>query len=154
MNKVVLGLGSNIGNREENLLQCIDLVNQNDFLEVTRVSKFRETKPVSRVSQPDFLNGAILIETLLSPREVFAWTVDVEKQMGRTLKGNHDPRIIDIDVLMYGDTILSQDDLTIPHALMHERGFVLEPLVDIVPDMIHPVLRESVTDLFSKVVGY
>ena len=154
MHKVFLGLGSNIGNKKENLDTAIDKLNANDLIDVQKVSKFINTKAVSKVKQPDFLNAAIQIQTILSPLELLEFTAEIEKGMGRTSKGNEDPRTIDIDILLFDDEIVCMEGLTIPHPFMHERLFVLEPLMEIGPDIIHPVVQESISTLFHQQNGY
>lgn len=117
--------------------------------DVLALSGFYETEPWGFQSDNTFLNAALRLETTLSPLELLKATQQIELEMGRTLKSNgayHD-RIIDIDILLYDDLILQTPELTLPHPLMHERPFVMEPLAEIAPNVIHPVFNKSVISL-------
>lgn len=151
---VYLGLGSNVGNRKRNLNQAIDKLNAHESIEVGKISSFMNTKAVARFPQPDYLNAVVQIKTILTPRELLEFTQSVEKELGRTSKGTYDPRTLDIDILFYDKAIITEDDLVIPHPLMHERAFVLIPLREIAPHFVHPVLQQTVTDLAKQVAGY
>ena len=154
MNNVYLGLGSNIGNREKNIELALDQLQAHDDISLIQISKEFETMAVSQFKQPNYINSAAQIETFLTPLELLSVTESIEKHMGRTTKGLGDPRIIDIDILFYNDEIVSNDRLTIPHALAHERLFVLNPLHDIAPDLLHPILGQSISNLRSDLLGY
>lgn len=147
-----LGLGSNLGDKKAFLDGAIEALNVSEHVELEIVSEYVVTKAVTSINQPDFLNAACRIKTILTPYELLAFLQDVEKQYGRTGKGQYDPRTLDIDILFYGDHIVSEDDLMIPHPLLHLRGFVLHPLVSIAPDVIHPSLQESVKDLYRTYI--
>jgi 2-amino-4-hydroxy-6-hydroxymethyldihydropteridine diphosphokinase len=154
MNKVFLGLGSNIGNREENINSAVERLDGHDFITVRLVSKLIETKAVSKFKQPEYLNGVAKIETILSAVELLQFTNQIEIDMGRQSKGTKDPRTIDIDILLYGTDIVCQEGLTIPHPLMHERLFVLEPLLEIEKSLVHPILQEPIQELVRQLQGY
>ena len=154
MNTVFLGLGSNIGQRETNIEQALDALNQHPHTEINSVSPLYETIAVSHFKQANYLNGAAKIQTLLTPDELLTFTESIETHLGRTSKGLGDPRTIDIDILFYNDTVISLDHLSIPHPLAHERLFVLNPLNDIAPDLIHPILNQSVSELRDQLRGY
>jgi 2-amino-4-hydroxy-6-hydroxymethyldihydropteridine diphosphokinase len=144
---VYLGLGSNLGDRESYLESGIKALSSHEAIEVVSVSDFINTKAVSEFDQPDFLNAALGITTILSARELLAFTQSIEKEYGRTSKGTYDPRTLDIDILLYGNDVISDDDFVVPHPLMHERAFVLDPLAQIAPHVSHPILQATIDDL-------
>ena len=152
MKDVYLGLGANVGNRKANIKKAVSLLDQHESVDVIKVSTLIETKPRSRIRHPDFINGAVYLRTILTLQELFELTSEIEKKCGRATKGNDDPRSIDLDILFYGTDILCQDDLTVPHPMLHERDFVLIPLMELCPTFVHPVLGESVSVLYKQVV--
>ena len=154
MKSVFLGLGSNLGNKKQNLEIAIKYLTRHTCIKVKETSSFIETNPVSFISQPKFLNAVLRIETSLHPKELLTVTEDIEKKMGRITKGTYGPRNIDIDILLYGQDIVCANNLLIPHPLMHERSFVLIPLKELSPDLIHPTLQEPISSIYDKVVGY
>ena len=154
MNKVILSLGSNLGHREQHLSDAIDALSSHDQIQITAVSSDYENSAVSNFSQPDFINKAIQITTFLTPDELLETTETIEKKLGRISKEHRDPRNIDIDIIFYNNDIISTDRLVIPHPLMHERLFVLDPVSEIAPEWIHPILEETVTSLKSQLDGY
>jgi 2-amino-4-hydroxy-6-hydroxymethyldihydropteridine diphosphokinase len=154
MENVYLGLGANLGNREENISKAIELLKQNEFIWVKQIAKIIETEGFDVVKQPKYLNTVVLCETILTPEELLALTQQIECQMGRTGKGKKQARPIDIDILFYGQDIICQDNLIIPHPLLHERSFVLIPLNELAPNLQHPILQESIFELYKRVVGY
>lgn len=154
MKRVFLGLGSNVGDRESNLNQAIEQLAKNDMIELVNLSSFIETKAVSNSPQPDYLNAVIEIRTLLTPEELMEFTQKVEIVLGRSSKGQGDPRSIDIDILLYDQEIICTEELTIPHPMFHEREFVLKPFNEIAPDVVHPVLELRIDELYTSLVGY
>ena len=154
MKIVYLGLGSNVPVRETNIQKAIDMLEAIDEVEIVDVSTMINTKAVTKIAQPDYLNGVIAIRTILTPKELLEATQEIETKLGRQSKGMGDPRTIDIDILFYGDDIICEEDLIIPHPMMNDREFVLIPLNEIAPDYVHPVLQESIKTLCNKVVGY
>lgn len=145
-----LGIGSNIGDRRANLDRSIELLKSSDGIEVRKVSPFYNTAPVGYLEQPDFLNGVVEIETTLTPHELLKVCGSVEENLKRIRVTRWGPRTIDVDILLFGDSIVSADDLVIPHPRMHEREFVLKPLNDIAPDAVHTVLKMTVSELFRR----
>ena len=138
MNRVYLGLGSNMGNREENLQKAIETFHADTNVVITEVSSVYETSPVGKTRQPDFLNAVIQGQTMLSPPALLKYIKSIEVEMGREKTERWGPRVIDIDILLYGDVSMVTDELTIPHAAMKERAFVLIPLAEIAPRLVFP----------------
>lgn len=143
-----LALGTNIGNKRRNMITAAALLAER-VGDVLALSGFYETEPWGFQSDNTFLNAALQLETALPPLELLKATQQIEVEMGRTQKSNgayHD-RIIDIDILLFDDLILRTPELTLPHPLMHERQFVMEPLAEIAPNVIHPVLKKPVIEI-------
>jgi 2-amino-4-hydroxy-6-hydroxymethyldihydropteridine diphosphokinase len=149
MERVFLGLGSNIGDRAANIERSCRLIAEIKGVRLVRTSSLIETEPVGYEDQPDFINAVLEIGTALTPRELLTAIKEVEQRMGRTRTVRFGPRIIDIDILLFGDRIIDEPGLTIPHPRMHERRFVLRPLAEIAPEAVHPVLKKSVTELYE-----
>ena len=149
MATVYLGLGTNIGNRNENLTRAIEALSL-ALGPCTAQSSFIETAPWGFDSDNSFLNCAVAFETELLPKELLDTTERIERELGRTMKSNggiyHD-RVIDIDILLYDSIIVETPRLTIPHPLMHKRDFVLEPLEQIAADTVHPTTGKSIEQL-------
>ena len=133
-----VGIGSNLGDREGNLRQAIELLSAEDGIDVVAVSEIRETDPVGPVEQGPFLNGAVRIETGLAPRELLERLLAVEGRLGRVRRERWGPRTIDLDLLLYGDDVVDEPGLTVPHPRLHERRFALEPLSDLAPSLEIP----------------
>lgn len=146
-----LALGTNIGNKRRNMITAAALLTER-VGDVLALSGFYETEPWGFQSENTFLNAALQLETSLSPLELLKATQQIEVQMGRTQKSNgtyHD-RIIDIDILLYDDLILQTPELTLPHPLMQDRRFVMEPLLEIAPNVVHPVFKKTVVSLMRE----
>ncbi|MBZ5681485.1 MAG: 2-amino-4-hydroxy-6-hydroxymethyldihydropteridine diphosphokinase [Acidobacteriia bacterium] len=140
-----LSLGSNVGDREGHLRSAMAHLESCGHIAV--VSSFYETEPVEFTDQAWFLNCAIALETGETPQQLMAALLNFEQTMGRRRVQKKGPRTIDIDILMFGSTIMDSPELTIPHPNMHERRFVLEPLAEIAPEARHPVLKKTVREL-------
>lgn len=146
-----LSLGTNVGEREENLCQALALLSPK--ANVDEVSSIYETEPMGYREQPLFLNLVSRITTDLSPDQLLCLLKDIEARMGRVPSFPNAPRIIDIDVLFYEDMIMSSQGLTIPHPCLQDRAFVLIPLAEIAPHLVHPKLGKSISRLARRVVG-
>ena len=143
-----LSLGSNVGNREQNLRSAIGQLSR--LGKVIAVSSFYETEPVEFTEQPWFLNCALSLETPLQPAQLMSGLLGIEREMGRERGRHKGPRLIDLDILLFGDAVMKTPDLTIPHQAMAERRFVLEPLAEIAPELRHPGLHKTVRELLSE----
>ena len=139
---VYLGVGSNLGDRMENINNARAMINETELSRVTRVSKIYETEPYGYLEQDMFLNCAFEIKTLLTPRTLVRLLLDIEHKLKRERKIHLGPRTIDLDVLFYDNIMTSFEEAVIPHPRLHERRFVLTPLCDIAPYLIHPILNE------------
>jgi 2-amino-4-hydroxy-6-hydroxymethyldihydropteridine diphosphokinase len=140
-----LSLGSNVGNREAQLRDTQARLATAG--RVVAVSSLYETEPVEFTQQPWFLNCAVALETSRTPQELMTTILGIEEEMGRRRVQKKGPRLIDIDILLLGDVIVDSTELTIPHPAMHERRFVLEPLAEIAPGVLHPVLKKTIREL-------
>ena len=147
MVQAYLGLGSNIGDRKQQLLKAIDLIGNIKGIKVTKQSSIYETAPIGYTDQPNFLNLCLEIETELSPQHLLKHCLDIEQQLHRVREIRWGPRTLDIDILLYSDNIIETDNLSIPHPRMQERAFVLIPLNDIASDKKDPRLNQKIHDL-------
>ena len=146
---VYLSLGSNLGDSERYLREAISRLQ--DLGVIRQVSAFYETQPVEvQGEQPWFLNCVLAMETELMPLEFLSRMLAVEQSMGRIRTEPKGPRTIDIDILLFGNEVLEMPELTIPHPAMHQRRFVLEPLAEIAPAVVHPVLKRTVRELLDS----
>jgi 2-amino-4-hydroxy-6-hydroxymethyldihydropteridine diphosphokinase len=145
---VYLSLGSNLGNRQQNLQAAIVAMHGPDF-EVRRISSLFETAAVDYLAQPDFLNCVVEADTKLLPMRLLLRVETVERQMGRKRRIPKGPRNIDIDILLHGRAVVQTNRLQIPHPRMDERRFVLEPLAELAPDLRHPVHRRTIRELLA-----
>lgn len=148
-NKVYLGLGSNVGDKTGFLMKAVDLIGEK--VNILKTSRIYLSKPVGYENQDIFLNMVIYGETELNLLSLFEFVKEIEKKVGRIDRFKWGPREIDIDILFFNDDVYSSDILTVPHPLLHERDFVIVPLMDINPDYVHPQLGLKVRDLLSKV---
>ncbi len=146
-NLAYLSIGSNLGNKEENLKQAIQMLNEDEETEVTKQSSFLVTEPVGGIEQDDFLNAALEIKTLRSPQGLLELIASIEKMLKRERLVHWGPRTIDLDIIFYNDEIIQAENLVIPHIEMANRMFVLEPLCEIAPYVMHPVFHKTVMEL-------
>jgi 2-amino-4-hydroxy-6-hydroxymethyldihydropteridine diphosphokinase len=145
---VYLSLGSNVGDREVYLRDAISRLESAG--KVVAVSSFYETEPVEVTDQAWFLNCALALETAQTPEELMASLLQIEQKMGRQRTQKKGPRTIDLDILLFGDTKITSNQLTIPHPAMQDRRFVLEPLAEIAENIQHPVLKKTIRDLLGN----
>ncbi len=149
MTRAFVGLGANLGDRERTVRAAVDALAAETGIEVVAVSTLRETEPVGVGEQPSFLNGAAEVETSLGAPELLDRLLAVEQRFGRIrTPGEHGPRTLDLDLLLYGDEVIDESRLTIPHRRLHERRFVLEPLAELAPGLVVPG-RGDVESLLS-----
>jgi 2-amino-4-hydroxy-6-hydroxymethyldihydropteridine diphosphokinase len=144
-NLAYLSVGSNVGDRESHLRNAIARLEPCGT--IVAASSFYETEPVEFAKQAWFLNCAIAMETEQTPTQLMAAAFNIEREMGRHRTEQKGPRTIDIDILLFGETVLNSPGLTIPHPAMHRRRFVLEPLAEIAPEARHPVLQKTIREL-------
>jgi 2-amino-4-hydroxy-6-hydroxymethyldihydropteridine diphosphokinase len=148
--RAFVGLGANLGNREETLQRAVALLASAEGVEVLAVSQLRETDPVGVVDQPRFLNGAAEVETTVSAREFLDTLLAIERSLGRERVERWGPRTVDLDLLLYGDQIVDEPGLRVPHRYLHERRFALEPLAELDPELVIPG-RGRVSELLAEV---
>lgn len=145
MTRAYVGLGANLGPREVTMLRAVDLLAAAEEVDVVQVSRLRETEPVGVTDQPPFLNGAVALDTSLSARHLLDVLLSVERELGRVRIESWGPRTIDLDLLVFGDEIVEEPGLRVPHPRLHERAFALDPLAELDPELTIPGLGR-VTD--------
>lgn len=146
-----IALGSNIGDSETYLNEAVEKIGQIPTCTVEKVSSYLVTEPYGVTDQPDFLNACLKMQTLLYPEELLKELNQIEKEAGRERIIHWGPRTLDLDILLYDDIVLEEDDLCIPHVEMHKRSFVLEPLAEIAPYKRHPVYGKTVREMLEEI---
>ena len=147
--RVFLGLGSNVGEREKYLNSAVAELQKIRHTKVVWTSSVYETDPVGKTDQPKFLNAAVEIETQLGPKELWGEVKMIEQKLGRTTTERWGPREIDVDLLLYDGLVFQDDEVTVPHPEMERRSFVLIPLKEIAPDLVHPINGMTVEELVA-----
>ena len=147
MVQAYLGLGSNIGDREQQLQEAIRLIDSTEGIDVVQTSPIYETAPVGYTDQPNFLNLCIEINTELSPQALLQHCLETEQHLHRVRDIRWGPRTLDVDILLYGNEVVEEEDLSIPHPRMNERAFVLIPLNDIAPNKVEPRSHQTIGEL-------
>ena len=142
-----IGVGSNLGNKINNCLEAVVRIDEISGCRVTAQSDFYRTQPVGVKGQDWYVNGVIVLSAEISAQDLLKGLLAIEVDMGRERKGKWDSRIIDLDILLFGEEVISEKGLQVPHPLMHSRRFVLVPMVSLAPDLVHPVLGKSMAEL-------
>ncbi len=150
---VYIGLGSNLGDRQQNIDKALKILAETDNIDFLRASEVIETVPLAGDDQPSYLNSVAEIKTSLSAQQLHSKTLAIETGLGRTRNVKWSPRTIDLDILFFGDEVISQTSLTIPHPQLHLRSFVLKGLSELNPALEHPVMKVSIRELLSRLNG-
>ena len=145
-----IGIGSNLGDRYQNCLKAVDLLRRIPGVELTGISGWYLTKPVGVERQEWFINGVLSLEVKISAQDLLKGLMAAEQGMGRVRTKRWGPRIIDLDILLYGNQIIDEDDLKVPHPLMHVRRFVLVPIADLAPEVPHPSIGLTMSQLLDQ----
>lgn len=148
--RAFIGVGSNVGRREEQIARAIALLRASPDIKVLRQAALYETEPVGIEDQPWFINTAVEVETDLPPLELLRRLKEIERLLGRRERGRWAMREIDLDLLLYGDLVLEEAELALPHPQLDRRRFVLEPLVELAPELIHPRLQKRLRQLLAE----
>ena len=152
-NIAYIGLGSNLGNREANITAAVGMLSKWQGVKLLRVSSLYQTKPLASLPQPDYINGVAEIETTLDARQLLSVLLDIENKLGRTRGTLDNSRTIDLDLLIYGDSVIDKPDLKVPHPRMHLRSFVLEGLCQLDKTLIHPLIGQPMAVLAQRLNG-
>ena len=147
--RAFIGAGANLGEPVRQIRQAQDALQKSPGIEFLGASSLYRTQPVGPVEQPPFINAVFALEAEIGPQELLSLLLDIEQKMGRVRKERWGPRVIDLDLLFYGDEVIKEQGLEAPHPRLHERRFVLAPLAEIAPGFVHPVIQKSVSELLA-----
>ncbi|WP_291579849.1 2-amino-4-hydroxy-6-hydroxymethyldihydropteridine diphosphokinase [Clostridium sp. UBA6640] len=150
--KAYIAIGSNLGDKEKNIREALEIISNSNHTKINKIAKYYNTEPVGYTDQDEFLNTAIEIKTLLNPKNLMKFLLEVEKSLKRERIIRWGPRTLDLDVIFYDDLISSDEEVIIPHPRMEERLFVLNPLCDIAPYKLHPILNKRIIDIRDSIL--
>ncbi|WP_461615791.1 2-amino-4-hydroxy-6-hydroxymethyldihydropteridine diphosphokinase [Clostridium sp. Marseille-QA1073] len=150
--KAYIAVGSNLGDKEKNIKDALEIINNSKHTKINKIANYYNTDPVGYTDQDEFLNTAIEVKTLLTPQKLMKFLLDVEKSLKRERIIKYGPRTLDLDVIFYDDLINSDEEIIIPHPRMEERLFVLNPLCDIAPYKLHPILNKRIIDIRDSIL--
>lgn len=150
LKRIYIGIGSNLGDRLKNIKEAVKLLKKIRSIKITAQSSIYETEPAGYKNQPEFLNCVLEVKTNLSCEALLKVLQNIEKKLHRKRTIKWGPRSIDLDILIYGNTVIRRKNLIIPHAQMHKREFVLMPLLEIAPSIVHPVKKRTIFELYKK----
>ena len=149
-NIVFIALGTNLGDREENIRKAIQKIGKLPKTAIIKSSSIINTKPVGITNQPDFLNCVVQIKTILDPEKLLLELLKIEREMGRIRKQKWGPRIIDMDILFFNNEIINTQDLTVPHPEILKRKFILNSMNEIAPQFLHPIEKKIIKELYAE----
>ena len=147
--RAFIGAGANLDEPVRQIQRALDELEKSPGVRLGAVSSLYRTQPMGPIAQPPFINAVFSLECGMSPKDLLALLLSVEEKMGRIRRERWGPRVIDLDLLFYDDAIISGQGLEVPHPRLHERRFILTPLVEIAPDVVHPILKKSASDLLD-----
>ena len=151
MEKAFIGFGSNLGEREQIIRCAAEALDLLPNTKLARISSLYDTKPLGDLDQPNYLNAVAMVLTELEPQRLLWNLLLIESKLGRKRRRHWEPRPIDLDLLFYGDAVIDEPELVVPHPGAHERAFVLVPMSELAPDFVHPVLGKSISELLKSV---
>ena len=151
MPRAIIAFGSNMGNRRENIQKALEKM-EHIGLNLIKTSTIIETEPYGYLDQDSFLNGACIVDTVFSPKELLYQLLAIEQELGRKREIRWGPRIIDLDIIFYEDQIIREKDLIIPHPDAHNRTFVMEPISEIAPFFVHPIYKKTVREIYQELI--
>ena len=147
--RAFIGAGANLGEPVRQIRQALDALQKSPGIKFLGASSLYRTQPVGPVEQPPFINAVFALEAEIGPHDFLSLLLDIERNMGRVRKERWGPRVIDLDLLFFGEEIIEEPGLEVPHPRLHERRFVLAPLAEIAPGFVHPVLKKTVSELLA-----